>query len=554
MLQPPPATDAMPATAEPTEQTPLRGVSRESASVNVAGCPDVCIIEDYEETPRERRLKQVQDHPALFFEPELQEARDAIEAMQPDVSERGMSFFGAALNMVKLMLGAGVLALPNAWSHAGLWAAVGSYPVLGVVAWLTMMLLLETKNKACAIIHQRRQQYAEYLEELARYREQLHRAQEEESADAAAAATTTTTEVEREMQAEPQLTETLAEFGPSNTFGALDSVTYVPPKGSLDLVRTYRGVGAFAFGPVGKWAVIVAVVALQLCFSTGYVIVAASTFESYLPKLNRAIVLFAILMPICGALAMIRWIRDLTFVSVFGTLVYVAGVIGVTFYLGLPVVFAPNAPDHTQPVVWSSLPLFVGTALYSIEGINGVLPIEGAMERPRRAPTAMLVATMGYVGIAAVFATVAYAAGFGSYDVITHAFPAGTTRAIIEWALVVSLILTYPLQLYPATETLEEQFLDPKGRAYKRVLLRLGLVLTTIAMAYFMRNFSLFSGLVGSLFLSFSGFIVPSLAYLRIVGRSGGFIKAGAAALILVGGLVLLVVGTYRSILEFVRS
>ena len=530
------------------------------------------------------------DSGPAFFDPSKDDAKEAVAAMQPDTSGRGMSFFGAAMNMVKLMLGAGCLALPNAFSKAGLWAAVVLYPTLGAVAWFTMMLLLDTKNEACRAIRKRRKEYREALINALKT-EELKDGWDEGSGDPPSSAATDKDEasppasdtVKSEEEEEKEVCDGEKHDGESHieiddkdaneededgskgsrsnkayplsrTYGALDSVSYTPEDGSLDIVRTYRGVGAFAFGAIGKWTVIISVVILQLCFCSGYVIVSSNTFEAYFPALPRALVVFVIIMPLCGMLAMIRWIKDLTIVAVFGTIVYIVGVIGVTFFYGLPIVFKPNAPDFTEPVIWSSLPLFIGTALYSIEGINGVLPIETAMERPNKAPTAMLIATMGYVSLVAVFSIVAYAAGFGVFDIVTRAFPRGVLRGIIEWALVVSLILTYPLQLFPATETLEEQLQIANGRAYKRFILRITLVIVTVSMAFFMKDFSLFSGLVGSLFLSFAGFIVPALAYMKVIGRDHGLPKLIAAGAIFVCGIFLLVMGTYRSVAEIIAA
>ena len=524
--------------------------------------------------------------PLPFFEPEPKDAEEAVKALQPDTTEKGMGFLGATMNMVKLMLGAGVLALPNAFSKAGIWPATALYPILGAIAWFTMMLLLDAKNEACVIIKKRRKQYKDFVEKMkscetttesdsrVMERDSVEPAGKDEDANPVGhcevvidngSSSVGKNEVSRspaindsdkdvEEDEPPKMTDTLAAFAPSKTYGALDSASYKPPEGSLDLVKSYRGVGAFAFGAIGKWMVMLSVVLLQLCFCTGYVILSSNTFERYFPSIHRGIVVFAIVLPVFAMLAMIRWIKDLTIVSVFGTLTYIVGIMGVTFYLGIPVVFSPRAPDFTEPVVLSTLPLFVGSAMYSIEGINGVLPIESAMEHPKKAPSAMLVATMGYVGIVAVFSVVAYAAGFGRFDIVTHAFPTGTLRTIVEWALVVSLTLTYPLQLFPATETLEEQFQVTHGKAYKRFLLRISLVLTTVCTGYFMKDFSLFSGFVGSFFLSFAGFIIPAASYLKIVGFSHGIAKWISSVAILLGGVVLLVTGTYRSIVEIVNA
>lgn len=401
----------------------------------------------------------------------------------------GMSATGAVINMLKLMLGAGVLAMASAFSKAGFWAAIILYPILGVLCWFTMLLLLDAKNAA---------------------------------------------------------------IGQITVASADDSAA--ERKRRLEGVKTYRGVGEYAFGAVGRWMVLVAVVLLQLCFCSGYIIIVCNTFGEYVPAIPRWVVAICIVFPVASVLAMIRWIRNLTIVSAFGTTVYGLGVIGVTLGYAAPIV-ARGAPDPTVSVIWSTMPLFCGTALYSLEGINGVLPIETAMKKPSQASLAMLISVMLYATVVAFFAATAYVAGFARVDVVTLAMPRGIIRGVVQWALVVALVATHPLQLFPATELIEEQlFPGDKSTPLKRVSLRTLLVLSTCLLGGFLRTFSAFSDLVGSLFISFSGFIVPPILFLRIIGLTRGRVHATLAAVVGVGGVVFMVYGTYSAVWEIIDS
>jgi len=78
----------------------------------------------------------------------------------------------------------------------------------------------------------------------------------------------------------------------------------------------------FALGELAFKAVAVLVVVLELAFCTGWVIVASDNISIVVGNgLTRADVA-ARLFPVIGALACIRWLRQLWFLSLLGVIIY----------------------------------------------------------------------------------------------------------------------------------------------------------------------------------------------------------------------------------------
>jgi proton-coupled amino acid transporter len=467
---------------------------------------------------------------------------------------KGMTFNGAIITMIKLMLGAGVLALPNAFSKAGFWASLIIYPILGVLCWYTMMLLLDSKNEAI-----RKIELSKYLPPKNKDPKIIngtynYGTMKEETPPVISETEGKTNETVKNTELMENDCSTEKENDENFGSQMVSPVDYEKSKQKmLESVRTYRGVGEYAFGAVGRWMVLIAVVALQLSFCIGYVLVVSNTSEEYFaPKFPRwaaPIVIF----PVLAIFALIRWIKDLTFISIFGTVVYLAGVMGVTIVYAIPIL-ARGAPDPTKSIIFSTLPLFLGTALYSLEGINGVLPIESDMKERSRAPSAMLVANMLYAAGVSGFASVAYMAGFGKVDVVVEGLPHGVIKAIVQWSLVLALLATHPIQLFPATELLEEQFFPHSSTFLKRAILRVFLVAFTCLIGAIVHELAAFTNLVGSLFLSFSGFVVPPLLFLKIVWTRQGISQAILAAIVGCFGVIFMVYGTTMAVIDLVAS
>lgn len=66
---------------------------------------------------------------------------------------------------------------------------------------------------------------------------------------------------------------------------------------------------------------------------------------------------------------------------------------------------------RSPPVVPSAIPLFIGTAVYSMEGINTVLPIEASMRNKAHGPLVFFSGAMTYCVVVVSYGAFAYLSG-----------------------------------------------------------------------------------------------------------------------------------------------
>lgn len=227
-------------------------------------------------------------------------------------------------------------------------------------------------------------------------------------------------------------------------------------------IATYSEVGQTLFGSWGRFFVEAQVVILELAFCCGFVIVGLDNMEAVVGRSaeNRlAIILVA--TPILVFLAWIRWLKDLWVLSFLGLLVYVGGVMGISYYDG-----ALNIADDVNDPGWhrdaedpslSNVILFIGVAVYSLEGINLVLPVENSLKHPRNAERVIATGMTLYTVLCCAFGAFAYLAGLGSCPLVTNCFTSGGIATGVRIALCASLIVTHPLTLFPASEIIERR-------------------------------------------------------------------------------------------------
>lgn len=214
---------------------------------------------------------------------------------------------------------------------------------------------------------------------------------------------------------------------------------------------------------------------LELAFCSGFIIVGAQNaldaFESFGVGATRAGLIFSAL-PVLILFAWIRKLKDLWVLSFVGLIVYVGGVMGISYYDGGETLTHPtdgivppglHLPDGGLKIM--GIVGFIGVSVYSLEGINLVLPVEASLKHPNSGFPVMGWGMTLYSISCSAFGAFAYGAGLGSCPIITDCFAKGATATIIvQLALVASLIFTHALTLFPAAEILERKiFGDEKA-------------------------------------------------------------------------------------------
>lgn len=208
-------------------------------------------------------------------------------------------------------------------------------------------------------------------------------------------------------------------------------------------------------------------------------------------------------------LALTRNIAKLSGTALVADLFILLGLIYVYYYSCYYVV---TNGIQSQTMVWfnkSQWSLFIGTAIFTFEGIGLLIPIQESMKNPARFQSTlsgvMIVVTIVFISCGLI----CYSA-FGSNveTVVLLNFPQDTYyTALVQLFYALAILLSTPLQMFPAIRILEHWTFPSSlsGKYNPRVkwlknYFRTGVVIGTIAIAWVGANdLDKFVSLVGSL-------------------------------------------------------
>jgi len=223
-------------------------------------------------------------------------------------------------------------------------------------------------------------------------------------------------------------------------------------------------------------------------------------------------------LPFMLAMCLVKNLRYLSPFSIVANIIQSIG-LGIIFYY----IFA-NGLKSSDTLPWFApadrLPLFFGTAIFAIEGISVVLPIENQMRYPKDmgGPNGVLNTSMTLV------VALYLAMGFYGYlkfgeDIeasITLNLPPGDIAAQLTLCLFsLAIFFSYALQFYVVMEILGPNVLQPRvperWYALTDFSVRIGLNLFTFLLAATVPWLDLFVALLGSVKMSTLSLMAPAI-------------------------------------------
>ncbi|KAI9588533.1 hypothetical protein GQX74_004378 [Glossina fuscipes] len=175
-------------------------------------------------------------------------------------------------------------------------------------------------------------------------------------------------------------------------------------------------------------------------------------------------------------------------------------------------------------------PLFFGTVLFSMESVGVIIAIEHEMANPKD-----YLGCTGILSLASLFTLIIYA-GFGfvgywrfgcqAYGSITLNMPSDMLISrLAKLLFALAIFLTYALQGYVVVDVLWHYYLeDMFDEEYRPILeynTRCAIVLSTVLVAVFSPDISIFLPLVGAFCLSILSFVLPGLMDLCVIYTKG---------------------------------
>jgi len=248
------------------------------------------------------------------------------------------------------------------------------------------------------------------------------------------------------------------------------------------LVKCKEKVGG-SFGIIGKkacgnWALIavrVVIVISQLGFSCAYFIFNAKVLELVLNDLTDcadfmtyfpAWVFILLQLIVFIPLSLFRTVKSFAIPAIMADVIVLLG-IGTTVYYSIAEI-SDHGVKHVELFNSTKFAIFLGTSVYTFEGIALILPLHEAMADKKKMPIVLVIGMLTLIASFTGFAIVSFLAFGEDVDtIILRALPQKLPVQIVELTYLVVPILTFPLMLFPAVRIMERK-LFPQSLRYRQ--------------------------------------------------------------------------------------
>lgn len=311
-------------------------------------------------------------------------------------------------------------------------------------------------------------------------------------------------------------------------------------------IKGYGDIGRLVHGQRGERFVNVCLVLSQVGFSTAYIIFIAANVNNAFPSISRGWICFGC-VPVLSILVQAK---DMKMLSPFSLMADVAMLMG----LGAVLFQDFEYYEYHHEVIhaftnFRGLLYVASVAIYSMEGVNLVLPLETSCADRKAFPGLLMKVVGGITALMVAFGCAGYVAfGPSTEAPITLNLPDGLWSNFVKLSLCVALYLTYPIMMYPVNNVLEDAF---EVFYNFSVPTRSIVVLITTIVAYAIPSFGKFLGLVGSSICMILGFILPCYFHLKTHDRSElSDVEFFLDWSLIIGGGIMGIMGTYFSFME----
>ncbi|XP_072941679.1 proton-coupled amino acid transporter-like protein pathetic [Epargyreus clarus] len=411
--------------------------------------------------------------------------------------EHPNSTLGSIAHLLKACLGTGILAMPSAFKNSGLLIGVIGTLLAGVVCTHTVAMVVRTSQRACVNAKKPSMGFAETCGAAFLYGP-------------------------KSLQPWGGFVKTFVDYS---------------------LAATYASV---------------------LCV---YVVFIGSSFKEaldvYYPETNLSIQAYCALTLV--PLVLICQIRNLKYLVPFSTVanLLIVVVFGITMYY----VFTDLPPISDREVVVSvnQWPLFLSTVIFAMEGIGVVMPVENEMAKPQQflgCPGVLNVSMVIVISLYGVFGFFGYVQ-FGDLvkgSITLNLPPEDIIAQSAKIVMALVIYFSFALQFYVPMDFVNRLLKKRSSNKYENVIqvsVRTLMVTFAVALAAAFPNLELVISLVGAIFFSTLGLLLPAIidtVYLwdRDLGKFNYVLIKNT--IIGIVSLIVLISGTYVSILGIIED
>jgi len=293
-----------------------------------------------------------------------------------------------------------------------------------------------------------------------------------------------------------------------------------------EVVTSFGDIAEKAYGRFGRFAVDASIVISQLGFCTAYCVFVAENLQAIIFEANGGLphpggeeihsgqqlcklsgiladkrLVYYIIAAVMPTIVPFTWIRQIRYFACTNAVATTLVVLTLVYMFCSFMTQLAERDFTVAPGVKMFEPrgtlVYVGTAMYAFEGIGVLLPLERSMAEPEKLDLVVGLTMSGTCLMQVAFAGSAYLVyGASTASIITISLGSGGMLGgmfsveLVQLAWVVEVLLTFPLQLFPAVQILEPLFFPPgtyrhrrSGRKWRKNLVRCGLSLLCMLVA-----------------------------------------------------------------------
>lgn len=278
-------------------------------------------------------------------------------------------------------------------------------------------------------------------------------------------------------------------------------------------VNGYGDLGGQLYGRKMKFAILSSIVLSQIGFAAAYTVFTATNLQAFFANIfhwDYPLVVYILLqMVVYIPLSLTRSIAKLSGTVLIADFFILVGLLYLYYYCAYYVSVHGIASDSMVLFNSSNWTLFIGTAIFTYEGIGLLIPIQESMKQPEKFPRCLFGVMLGITVIFISCGCLCYSAfGADVKTVILLNFPQDSIfTGGVQFSYALAILLSTPLQLFPAIRILENAVFpshasgkhNPKVKWLKNYF-RCFVVIASVAIAWIGANdLDKFVSLVGSL-------------------------------------------------------
>lgn len=286
----------------------------------------------------------------------------------------------------------------------------------------------------------------------------------------------------------------------------------------------------------GKWMrnlINFSLVISQIGFSSAYIVFVSENLQAFILAVSKCRthidIKYMILMQmiIFLPLSLYRNINNIQKLALVADVFIVLGLVYL-YYYDIYTIASQHGIADIKNFNSNDWTLFIGTAIFTFEGIGLIIPIQTGMKNPKKFPNVlagvMVIITVVFVSMGAL----SYAAyGSKTKTVVILNMPQDNKFVNgVQFIYSLAILLSTPLQIYPAIEITSQQLFSRTGKynpyiKWKKNIFRFFMVVVCAMLAWVGANdLDKFVALVGSFACIPLVYIYPPMLHYKAIAKS----------------------------------